>query len=343
MNRKKINLPNISAEMTVEQWLIYWFEAYAKRTIKQSTAISYRGYINNHIVPQIGSYRLSELNISLLQDFFNERYDNGKSGGGQLSPKTLHNIRLMLHRALQKAVDLELLRKNFAESVELPKQTAPQLHVLTVMEQKRLIAELHRSDEKLAFGVYLSLTTGMRLGEVLGLRWSDVDTETNLIHICRTVNRLQTLDGKTKTELVVGTPKSLKSIREIPFNERLKEEFALYRRKSVEWLGKKPKNNDYIFSLQYGKPVEPKTLQTAFKRILEAAGIKAVNFHTLRHTFATRAVESKADVKTLSVLLGHADVGTTLNRYVHILDEQKRKTMSLILDDMLDSSQSASV
>ena len=309
--------------MTVEQYLSYWFETYAKRNIKRSTAVSYRGYIVNHVIPKIGSERLSELNTNILQDFFNGEIDCGNVNDGKgLSPKTLHNIALMLHKALKKAVELELISKNYIEFVELPRMRVPKVNVLDKSERAKLANELKRTDEKLYFGVYLAITLGMRLGEVLGLRWSDVDFETDVLHIKRTVNRLNVvgsiLDEATaplhKTELVVGSPKSDSSVRDIPFNLTVKEAFICYQEKERKRLKiERFRDEDYVLMLRRGFPVEPKTMQDVTKRIEAAAGIRDVNFHSFRHTFATRAIEKGVDVKTLSVLLGHSDVTVTVN------------------------------
>lgn len=321
----------LSTDMTLTEWLEYWFEIYAKRTVKQSTAVSYYGYINGHIVPQIGMYKLSELNTDIFQRFFNVQSDSGNLKGGRLSPKTLSNISRMIHKSMKKALELELVEKNYAEFIELPRQEVPEMRVLTIYEQGLLMEELRRSKERLAFGVYLSLTLGIRLGEVLGLRWSDIDIKNGIIHIRRTVNRLPTINGSNKTELVVGTPKSKKSVRDIPINNELCGEIILYYTKISRMLRKQLHDEDYVLQSAYGGPAEPKTLQETFKRITKAAGIEDANFHSLRHTFATRAVEKGADVKTLSVILGHASVNFTLDRYAHVLDKQKRKTMELLL------------
>lgn len=318
----------LSTDMTLKAWLEYWFEVYAKRTVKQSTAVSYHGYICGHIAPQIGMYKLSELNTDIFQRFFNMQSDSGSLRGGGLSPKTLSNISRMIHKSMQKALELELINKNYVEFIELPKQEAPEMRVLTVYEQKLLMNELSRSKEKLAFGVYLSLALGIRLGEVLGLRWSDIDTKNGIVHIRRTVNRLPTLDSSAKTELVVGTPKSKKSVRDIPINDELCKEIISYNAKTNNLAY----NDNYLLRSSIGGPAEPKTLQDTFKRILKDAGIADANFHSLRHTFATRAIEKGVDVKTLSVILGHSSVNFTLDRYAHVLDKQKRETMELLLE-----------
>lgn len=320
----------LKKEMTFDKWLTYWFETYSRRTVKHSTAISYIGYINGHIAPQIGSYTLSELNTDVLQRFINAQSDNGSLKGGGLSPKTLQNMNRMIHKSLEKALELDLITKNYASFVEIPRIEEPEMRVLTIGEQELLMKELKTSSEKLAFGIYLSLTLGIRLGEVLGLRWSDIDFKKGIVHIRRTVNRLEKIDG-LGTELVVGTPKSKKSLRDIPISEGYCRNLMLYWARLSRIMRKPPKDDDYLLRSSVGGPAEPKTLQETFKRTLRSAGIADANFHSLRHTFATRAIEKGADVKTLSVLLGHSSVNITLNRYAHVLDEQKRKTMELLL------------
>lgn len=324
----------LNENMTFGNYLGYWYETYSKRTVKRSTAISYRGYINGHISPVIGLYKLSELNTDILQRFFNAQCDNGNiNDGGGLSPKTLHNIKRMLHKAVEKAVDLGLMKKNIIKCIELPKIEEAEMRVLTKMEQDKLMQELEGSRESLAFGVNLSIKLGLRLGEVLGLRWCDIDFRNKVVHIRRTVNRLSTLEGDKKTELVVGTPKTKRSIRDIPINDEYSAVLMSYYAKQSRINRKAPADDDYILQSTLGGAAEPKTMQKTFKRILKAAGIKDANFHSLRHTFATRAIEKGVDVKTLSVILGHSSVAITLNRYAHVLEEQKRLTMDVLLSD----------
>ena len=226
-------------------------------------------------------------------------------------------------------MDLDLISKNYAEFVELPRVDEVEMRVLTVKEQEQLENELAVSNEKLAFGVYLSLKLGIRLGEVLGLRWCDIDFNSGIVHIRRTVNRLEKLDG-SGTELVVGTPKSKKSVRDIPISEGFWKKLLLYWAKQSRMMRKPPRNDDYLLCSSIGGPAEPKTMQETFKRILKVAGIADANFHSLRHTFATRAIEKGADVKTLSVLLGHSDVNITANTYAHTDLTEKQAEVNAI-------------
>lgn len=330
-----IQKADISPDMTLTQWLLHWFETYVVRNVKRSTAVSYQGIINNHIAPKIGSYKLCELNIDILQTFFNTEADSGNAKGGGLSPKTLQNIKRMLHKALKKAAELELVTKNYSDYVDIPSVDYAEMRVLTVEEEQRLVSVLTRSDNPMDLGMLIALALGLRLGEVLGLQWRDIDTKNKVVHIRRTVNRLPTLDDPHHTEMVIGTPKSKKSKRDIPITDDFLKLFKKFTARTHMRYGSRS-DEDYIFhGLKASKPCEPKNMQRHFKKVvIEELDIKGATFHSLRHTFATRAIEKGVDVKTLSELLGHSDVSITLNRYAHVLDEHKRNTMAILLSSV---------
>lgn len=323
-----IEIPILSSDITLEQWLTYWFDAYMIRNLKRSTAVAYLGYINNHIVPKIGKYKLSELNTNILQAFFNSEADNGSARGGGLSPKSLQNIKRMLHKALEKAVETELISKNYSNYVDIPAVIPPEMIVLTVKEHKRLIGTLMSSEDPLDFGIFLSVSLGLRLGEVLGLQWGDIDRRNNTVNIRRTVNRLAVINGgKRKTEIVIGTPKTKSSKRSIPVTEDFLKYFDIYASK----FPCRKDSGDFLFkSSKKSKPCEPKTMQKHFKATLKELKIKGPTFHSLRHTFATRAIEKNVNVKTLSALLGHADVSITQNIYSHLIQEAQNRNAEII-------------
>ena len=288
-------------------------------------------------MPEIGKIKLTDLRVDMFQQFFNEKALSGRlDGKGGLSEKTLRNLYTMLSTALKQAYENSLINKNLVELVKLPKVDKVEMRVLTLAEQKALLEAVRASSERYKLGVLICLSTGIRVGELCGLQWQDIGEIANVLSIRRTLNRLPTIDKrKGKTELVISTPKSDKSIRAIPLPAFLVKELKEYKQlrneeKSV--AGDIYDKRGFIICNEIGEPVEPRTMQDVFKRILKAAGIEDANFHALRHTFATRAVESGVDIKTLSELLGHADVSTTLNRYAHSLDEQKRKAMALMAD-----------
>ena len=323
------------SEITLEEWLDQWYELYVKPFVKKSTLASYECYINKHIKPTIGSIKLNDLNGIILQEFFNEKYKTGrldKTGG--LSSKTVLNIRQMLHAALKNALDNDLISKNYVEQVKLHKITTPETRVLTLDEQARLLNTLQEFPDEYSIGVLLCLSTGMRIGEMCALKWSCIDYNRKVIKIRQTLQRLPNFDAHIngKTIIVINTPKSEKSVRDIFVNDSLLEKLNDHKEYITKHYGCQcTADNQYVLTHQCNKPVEPRTMQDAFKRFLKRANIEDVNFHALRHTFATRALENGIDYKTLSSILGHANVSTTMNRYAHALDDTKKAAMDVIL------------
>lgn len=333
-----------NTNMTVEKWLNTWLEIYSKPNIKQSTFMSYEGYARGHIIPNIGKLKLSQLNAEILQEFFNNQYKSGRiDGKGGVSEKTLRNMRNMFHYALQQACDNDLITKNYIEQVKLPKIPQVEMRVLDDYEQFQLCTELNKSEERFGIGVYIALHTGMRIGEICGLHWDDIDLSSDIgtIRVRRTLGRLMKYrdsegkykEGEATTEVVETPPKSSKSIRDIPIDEEVCKVLRKYRSKIFTERSQCQEVYDktgYVICTEIGTHIEPSTLSDTYKRILASAGIKNANFHALRHTFATNAIKLGIDPKTVSELLGHADVSITLNRYAHSFDEQKREAMKKI-------------
>ncbi len=325
----------VSSGITLAQWLDYWYESYAKRTVRRATAISYEGYIKRHIIPKIGSYRLSELNTTIFQDFFNAELDGGKLSGGRLSVKTVTNMERMLHQSVEKAVEIDIVCKNFVKYTVLPPLIAPDMRVFTEKEREMLLAQIARGTERYSFAVYIGLTLGLRVGEISGLQWSDINFGQKFIRIRRTVERLHIAGDSTgnKTEICIGPPKSRASVRDIPLTEEYCGRFIDYmnyvKRRDKDIIGAE----EFLFRSTMGNVAEPRALQACFNRIVKKSGIDKANFHALRHTFATRAIEKGVDIKALSVILGHTSVSFTLTRYGHVLDNHKRDTMEKLLQD----------
>lgn len=314
-------------KITVSQWLERWLKTHKNDSLTQSTYISYKGYIENHITPVIGGIKLQALTLDILQDFFNKKaVEENNRTKKPLSAKTLKNIKTMLVTAFKQAIISDIIHRNPAEFVTLPKQEAAEMRVLTKAEQKELINTVKGTDSRFKVLVFIALGTGMREGEISALTWSDVDFDNNTITVNKTLMRVQKKAGGG-TEIKVTPPKSSKSNRIIPIQKQLAEELKNHYSKVLSeklFAGSSYSNKQYVVCNELGGYIEPRQIQKIFKTFTEAAALCNVNFHALRHTFATRAVESGMDIKTLSTLLGHADIQTTLNRYAHTTDEHAR-------------------
>lgn len=201
------------------------------------------------------------------------------------------------------------------------KNKSQTLEIMSRAEQARLMQFLCEDMDISKAGIYLCLSTGLRLGEVCALKWDDIEKTNGLIHVNRTVQRIQSLEGPVKTTLLETPPKSVSSNREIPISDSLLSILTAFQKEGQVYL------------LQKDRPMEPRTYQNHFKRYLEKINAPHYNFHILRHTFATNCIDNGMDIKSLSEILGHSDVQITLNRYVHPSMDTKRKYLNALSDD----------
>lgn len=327
-----------SEVITLGAWMDRWLENYARPTIKHSTYCSYELYVRAHIKPQIGGLYMNTLRADDLQAFFNERGKNGNQARkGGLAPKTLTNMRNMMHMAFGQAVKNHLLQENLIEGIRLPKATKTEMRVLSREEQRRLMTAARLAPEPAAFGIIFDMFTGLRLGELCGLRWKNVDMGNKSFLICETRNRLPNHDDSIAPSTTVKTTPTTKtdnSRRRVFIMDELFHDFEMYRsiQMSIKEQDYSYNPEGYVFCQENGSPYEPRTYQDLFKRCIRQAGIPDANFHSLRHTFATRSLEQGMDVVTLSRLLGHANPSITLDKYGHALDDHKRDSVAKLGD-----------
>lgn len=312
--------------LTLGEWLPHWLELYARPSVRHSTYVSYEGYVRKHLIPALGAVPLDKLVPADLQRFYLRKLKEDR-----LAPKTIANLNACLHRALQQAVKEQIIPSNPCDAVDLPRKEAVEIAVLTREQQAKLMQESYHH----RYGVFirLALSTGMRIGEIVGLRWDDVDLTNRILFVRSTLNRLPTIDGENKTELFVGTPKTKNGRRSIPlFNAIITdlEEWRKRQEADAQLAQSAYENTGYVVTNELGKPIEPRTFRDYYARVLKASGLPHFTFHALRHTFATRAIEQHMDVKALSKILGHASVGFTLDTYAHLLDDHKRESMMLM-------------
>lgn len=294
--------------MKISEIIKLW-ENDKKLYVKKSTYSAYLLLIENHINPYFADKeKITEEDV---QKFVLTELRKG------LSQKSIKDIIIVLKMILKFAVKQKLLAYNEIEIKFPTVAEKTDLEVLNKNDHKKIINYLQENFTFKNLGIYICLSTGMRIGEICGLLWSDIDVESGIIKVRRTVQRIYVIDGETRhTEILIDTPKTKNSIRDIPMTTELY--------KIIKPL-KKVVNNDFYVITNEAKPTEPRTYRNYYERLIKRLGIPKLKFHGLRHSFATRCIESKCDYKTVSVILGHSNISTTLNLYVHPNMEQKKK------------------
>jgi len=295
-------------------FILHWLYGIAKPHVKTSTFSNYVAIADKWLLPFFGSRKLCGVGREDVQRFI------GELSGQDLSPGTVRNIYGVLHAAMKKAKEYGYISVNPCEGVRLPKMEKKEARLLTLREQK--ILERTAKEDENGFAILLAGYTGLRVGEICGLIWEDVDLMNGVLHVSRTIRRIQCHEpeAESKTVLVTGSAKSDQSRRAIPLPSCILKLFEEHRKTSA---------GEYVFSYR-GHPLEPRILQYRFKALLKKAGLADINFHALRHTFATRCMELCFDIKTLSEILGHASAKMTLDRYGHSQMEHKRSAMKTL-------------
>lgn len=270
---------------------------------KQSTTAKYRSLCKNHIYPYFEKIKPKEIETHHINAFIRH-----KTYQTNLETKTIHDIITLLMQIIRYGENQGYIPQ-IKNDILTPSVTKKELDILTEAEQKALVNSIKSNITGENIGILLSLFAGLRLGEICALKWEDIDLNTGTISVTKTMQRIEVENKHTKTEIIIDTPKSQKSVRKIPIPDFLIDELKL--------LSKGCSEESYILTSSQYRYTEPRAYQYKFKKYLEKANIRDINFHALRHTFATRAIEQNVDVKTLSELLGHSTVNFTLDRYVH--------------------------
>lgn len=286
-----------------------------KSSVKESTWMKYRNTINCQIIPRIGVKNISTIDYETVFGICSDMLTSGKDTGEGLSSKTVSDALSIIKAIIKYAERMKFITDRTALDVSV-KQKSSQLRVFSHAEEQLLFEYLSKEVDCTNLGILICMFTGIRIGELCSLTWEDISLESNTIHIHRTMQRIQTPEGSNKTKILIAEPKSKCSIREIPITKTLRNFLALYQ-----------DEEGYVLTGKADIFVEPCTMQNRYKTILKRCGISNASFHTLRHTFATRCIEVGFDVKSLSEILGHANVNITLNRYVHPSMEMKQKNM----------------
>lgn len=281
---------------------------------KGSTEAKYHFMIEKHIMPTLGNQKLSAITATNVNAFLEEKLKTGRlNGKGGLSPAYVKTLSIIIDSALHYAV-CEGYCLPLKTPIFKPSVGKKNLQILTIETQKKVesLAKIKMDETK--FGIFLCLHTGLRIGEICALAWEDIDIETRLIHVRHTISRVKAKDGSCKTRLIIDTPKTESSIRDIPISSALYPTICMMKQHS---------DSAYVVSTKTTF-ISTRTFDYRYRETMKSMGMEVINFHALRHTFATRCIERGVDVKTLSELLGHANATITLNTYVHPSMELKR-------------------
>lgn len=299
MNKKQIS-------EVIELW-----KTNKKQYVKKSSFSAYTLLVENHLLPTFGSkYSIEETEV---QAFVFQKLKVG------LSQKTIKDILIVLKMILKFGAKHKwLIYAPF--DIQFPTEREKHnIEVLTKTDQRKIMNYIQEHFTFRNLGVYICLSSGMRIGEVCALTWEDIDTDNGVISVNRTIQRIYVIeDGIRKTELILDTPKTKNSIREIPISKDLLRILKPF---------KKIVNPSFFVLTNDAKPTEPRTYRSYYKNLMRELKMPELKFHGLRHSFATRCIESNCDYKTVSVLLGHSNISTTLNLYVHPNMEQKKKAI----------------
>ncbi len=296
-----------TGKYTVSQWMEEWFENVCKIKVRASSHQTYRGYIDHHITPHIGKIPIEKLNTMDLQKLCRKLMDKGrveriesKKQPNGLGPKTVRNVMQVISSAMDFAVAQKIIIENPCKAVELPKVEKQEMRTIPAEQLQAFLTEAKASGVYEMY--YIELSTGLRRGELLGLKWSDIDWNNAVITVRRQIVRIN-------GEITEAPLKTKNSYRRVSISPQAKEVLKQQKAKT---------NSEYVFPSPTGGPISPDSVNNMLKRVLARAGIPKVRFHDLRHTFATIALQNGVDIKTVSSILGHFSAGFTLDTYAHV-------------------------
>lgn len=299
-----------SSAETIEEWTREWLEDMQVK-VKPSTLSSYYYKLTKYIFPVIKNISLNELSLEIGKELLRNLQKT-------LANSTIQVIFRILNKCLNHAKKMNKIISNPFSELKVPKVKKIKVRALTLSEQKKIMHVAAKERKGYGVPVLLALHSGMRIGEIAALKWSDIDFETSLLHVSHTYQRISTIEKKQKTQLIFADSKTEASVRLIPIGSTLKRLLLQHRKHST---------SEFVFSTN-GRPCEPRLLTHHFHKICSKAMLVNVHFHQLRHTFATRCLEAKKDIPSVSALLGHASTQMTLDTYVDAMLDQRYQVIN---------------
>lgn len=285
-----------------------------KHYVKKSTISAYMLLVENHLLPIFSNH--DEILEVEVQEFILAKIEAG------LSHKTTKDIVIVLNMILKHGAKYHKFPYKPFDLIYPTNHGREKIEVLTKDQQKKLSEHIVENMDFRKIGILICLQAGLRIGEICALQWKDLDVDNKVIDINKTIQRIYSIEnGVRKTDLIIDNPKTKTSNREIPMSRDV-HKVVKYAMKFV--------NPDFFVLTNASKPTEPRTYRNFYKKLMESLELPALKFHGLRHSFATRCVEKNVDIKTVSVILGHSNISTTLNLYVHPNEEQKRSAINKV-------------
>lgn len=328
--KNSLGLSTSNDKVTVQQWIKTWLNEYKINDCRPSTMERYIGIYNNYIEnSDLGIIKLSELKPSNIQAYYNRLMKKQYK-----TPDTIKIINKVLSGGFGQAQKEQLILHNPCISITLPKVTAKkEILTFTVEEQKQFLKSLEDSRDRGVFS--LALGSGLRLGELLALKWSDVDMKNGQLKVSRTVKRVKVFDenGEGRSKIMEQPPKTKYSARTVPLPEATISELKRHRNminKEKLKAGEIYEDNDLVFPNEIGRVIDARNLTKRYSTALKNANVPYRKFHALRHTYATRLFENGVSLKVVQVLLGHSSMEITANIYTHVLPEQKTKAVEVL-------------
>ncbi|QAA30364.1 site-specific integrase [Clostridium manihotivorum] len=319
-------------KITLQEWMNFWLTNFKVNDSRPATIERYNGIYRNYIKnSEIGVIKLKDLKSSHVQAYYNTLAKNKSAN----IVKTLHKL---LKSGINQACREQYIIINPCTGVKTPKvEEKEEVQAFSLIEQHSFLSYLDNSKHRLRTLFKLDLSTGLRLGEIIALRWCDIDFINNNIKISRTLKRVAKINSTSgnKTEIIEQPPKTKNSARTVPFPSSMISELNHHKRRQLEEklkAGDAYNDNDLVFATELGHPIDGRNLSRSFHRILNNANISDKKFHSLRHTYATRLFERGVSLKTVQKLLGHSKLEITANIYTHVHLDEKIKAVELLND-----------
>jgi len=329
---------SVESEMKYKHWLNYWLDDCKVNTIEQTTLDNYKGNLNNHVIPWLGDIKLNDLSVKDIQKFYNHLYEEGREDGtGGLNPRTVQRIHTIISSSLKHAVRCEILTKNVASYAIKRKMRRFEIEPYSLDELKKFLSVT--KDEEFYPLFATSALTGLRRGEVLALRWQDVDFDNLMIKVRKSLGQRKISEDSKKRIIELKDTKTESSRRTIPIGDFLINVLSNHKKEQMEIsfkYGRESYNpNDLVFCEKNGDFINPSKYTNEFSKVIKKYNLRKIRLHDIRHAFATILLHEGVSHKYIKDLLGHSTIVTTLDIYTHTSIVELRKASSKLSEALM--------